>query len=143
MAIHKTFPYFAKDLEKFADTIDRDFGAVVKTMGFTAFESAMRNSPVRTGRFRGSWRISLNSPGNDPGLPPGGTYGPNVNSGETGKLSSLSSNPYQTIFIYNNLSYAERLDTGWSKQKPSGITVLVELELLNKIEKSLKLVAGS
>jgi len=55
-----------------------------------------RFTPVRSGRARGNWRLQ-----------------------QTGNIKSNSGNAAK---IYNNLPYVARLNEGYSKQSPEGIT---------------------
>lgn len=90
----------------------------IKEIAGTIFRAAVKLSPVYSGAFRASWRISLNEPredvtkGRGPESPirgasfrwPGGF-----------KLGDL-------VIISNNLPYAELIEyAGWSNQAPYGV----------------------
>lgn len=68
-------------------------------------------SPVDTGRFRANWMLTVGHPSDDTTLstaPPTPPATGHVDFGDT-------------VFIANNLEYAEALEFGHSAQAPSGI----------------------
>jgi len=72
-------------------------------------------SPVDTGRFRASWQVGENSaPG---GQKPEGTYSATPSIERLGYQQERLGNIYS---VHNNLSYAEPLANGSSKQAAPG-----------------------
>lgn len=57
---------FAIQLEEFARETGLAMDQVVRHVAMRAFVSVVKKSPVDTGRFRGNWQLSKNSP--DPGI---------------------------------------------------------------------------
>lgn len=110
-------------------------------LGERAVDSLVARSPVGNpamwvsppprgyvpGSFKNSWAVSFGSePSNTRRKPDASGSG---SLSDKGKLQELNSNPYQRIFIGNDLPYAWRIETGWSKQAPSGV-VSVTLQSL-------------
>jgi hypothetical protein len=90
----------------------------VKEVARKIFETAVQLSPVYTGSFRASWRLSFNEPDLSvtnwpiPDLPIGGAKFEWPSGFKLG----------DTVVISNNQPYAERLEyEGWSRQAPLGV----------------------
>lgn len=85
------------------------------------FRAAVRLSPVYSGAFRASWRVSFNEPrydvtqGYSPAAP---IRGASFNWPSGFKLGDL-------VIISNNQPYAELIEyAGWSNQAPYGVLKL-------------------
>jgi hypothetical protein len=82
-------------------------------------------SPVKSGRFRGNWRVADQVVSNGPidREDPSGeaTMADIMRALDAGKFT-------RRWVIYNNLPYGPRLETGWSKQAPIGMVALTLLE---------------
>ena len=89
----------------------------VKEVMGTIFRTAVKLSPVRTGAFRASWRVSFNNAREDvtkgyvPEAPIRGAY---FRWPKGFKLGD-------TVIISNNQPYAELLESGSSSQAPYGV----------------------
>lgn len=92
-------------------------------------------SPVDTGRFRANWQYSINArargvvAGNwtsENRAPKPDT--PNVSAAGMGKV----------IWITNNTAYANRLETGYSKQAPLGMVGITVLEFESIVRTAAK-----
>ena len=81
------------------------------------YNEAVKNSPVLTGSFRSSWRMSLNL--RDTTTTSGGAPGAPLPA--PAELDPLPVKPGQRVIVSNSMSYAYRLEFGWSNQAPSGI----------------------
>lgn len=82
------------------------------------FRAAVKLSPVYSGAFRASWRISFNQPREDvtKGRPP-----PNPIRGASFRWPS-GFKLGDTIIISNNQPYADIIEyAGWSNQAPYGV----------------------
>ena len=102
-----------KDLEDLAE-------AEIKQLIGTIFRSAVKLSPVYTGAFRASWRVSFNEAREDVTagfIPQAPIRGAAFRWPRGFKLGD-------DIIISNNQPYAERLENGWSKQAPYGVLQL-------------------
>lgn len=98
---------------------------VVRKVTLDLWARLIAKSPVDTGRFRRNWQYSVNARAtgqingnwtseNRAGPP----NTPNVSGAGIGKV----------IWITNNVPYANRLETGYSKQAPLGIVGLTAME---------------
>ena len=127
---------FEIGLRKFAEKTELKINDVVRKIGLEVYSSVVMRSPVDTGRFRGNWNLSL------------ANFDPSVSelTDKEGAASiasaSISIADYKggSIYISNNLPYAQRLEDGWSKQAPVGmlrITVVEFQEMVNKVVNSV------
>lgn len=100
-----------KQLEEIAE-------AGVKEIAGNIFRAAVKLSPVYSGAFRASWRISLNIPREDVTNgrpPPNPIRGASFRWPKGFKLGDL-------VIISNNQPYAELIEyAGWSNQAPYGV----------------------
>lgn len=101
----------------FADVVEEDLTKRVRTIALAMLQEIVLRSPVETGRFRNNNNVSIVSP----------VYASTVETDASGAgtisrgaaaMSGLE--PYTTVFIQNNLPYAQRLEDGHSKQAPPG-----------------------
>lgn len=104
-----------------------------KKMTLLGFAGVVKKSPVLTGRFRGNWQVGIGQSASVPELSTldAGTQGssPSVFR-ELAALQELSSlQPYDATYVANALPYAERLESGYSKQAPGGMVSLTIGEL--------------
>lgn len=119
---------FMIDINKFIAKTKLMPMLVMKKIAFDAFNGVIMRSPVRTGRFRGSWRIGLGSADltvEDPSFKGAGTQGSPPTGEEAGQLTILNGlMPDQVIYITNNLPYAQKLERGSSEQAPNGMVAV-------------------
>lgn len=93
-------------------------GQIDKLLTVTVLETDKRcklESPVDTGRFRASWQVGQNSATGEGATP--GSYGSIPAIQKTNYQEEKAGNIYS---IFNNLPYAERLASGYSKQANPG-----------------------
>lgn len=111
---------FGADLDKFAATIGVNVELVTRRTVFQLHRRITELTPVRTGRARASWGISMGTVPNDPGEPPSKEKVPlskqqsRINTGDF-------AGAYGVWWIYNNLPYIQRLEEGYSQQAPAGM----------------------
>lgn len=90
----------------------------IKGIAGTIFRTAVKLSPVYSGAFRASWRISLNEPREDVTKgrgPENPIRGASFRWPSGFKLGDL-------VIISNNQPYAELIEyAGWSNQAPYGV----------------------
>lgn len=109
---------FAEDLAKASVLVLQQADEDRKAITIKLFNSVIQDTPVDTGRARGNWQCSQNTPA--------------VNEidrqDKNGSLaqnevidSVLSSQPDSTVYLTNNLPYAQRLEFGYSGQAPEGM----------------------
>lgn len=86
-------------------------------------------SPVDTGRFKESWRASINQP--DLSLNESGAgLRPTVMSLKLG----------DTFYFTNNQPYALRLEFGWSQQAPRGMVRLTIADFQGELNRQIKFI---
>ena len=109
---------FEQQVRQFTIKTASKLGVVVRKTALDSFTGVVAMSPVDTGRFRGNWQPGI-------GAPPAGTL---ETLDPTGAVSIgaiearvAEFKPGQSIFLANNLPYAERLEDGYSKQAPGGM----------------------
>lgn len=126
---------FAEDLKKICDRAGDKAELVVRRAALELYGQMIERSPVGNpdlwkspatsgyvgGRFKNNWQVGI------------GSIDTRTNRGvdDSGSGAITSGNaalkawtPGKTIFLSNSMPYAYRLETGWSKQAPSGIVRL-------------------
>lgn len=99
----------------FADDIMTDAHKLQRGMAITVLNNLQLLSPVLSGRYRANHTVSFGSPDyryteNKDGM-----------SLAFGAITGMADNELPTVYIQNNLPYAEALENGHSKQSPNGI----------------------
>lgn len=91
------------------------------------------------GRFRGNWLVSIGSPaqGTVQRVDPSGNE-----TIEDGGATIATFENGETIFIVNNLPYAQRLEYGWSKQAPAGCVRVTVAEFQSIVDEQVAAVRG-
>lgn len=130
---------FALDLSKAIEKAKDQAEVAVRKIVIKLFSSVIEKSPVGNpdlwkvpkegyvgGRFRANWNLSFGSPDltTTEQIDPSGSAakGRVVAKMAQYKLSDMS------IYLTNNLPYAQRLEEGWSGQAPQGMVRLSVLE---------------
>ena len=83
------------------------------------------------GTFKNNWFVELGSVTGQPRLQPDASGSASLQ--QASNLEGLRSNPFTTIYIYNPLPYANRLEHGWSTQAPMGIVALTVTSLRSRV----------
>ena len=98
--------------------------------------SIVQKTPVRTGLARGNWRLAV---GNRVGAGTLTRKDPSGNQAIAGIIASASRiAAYSSFTIYNNLPYIAKLENGWSKQAPLGMTRLAIREFKAGLKQTLQ-----
>lgn len=89
-------------------------------------------SPVDTGRFRGNWQVTIDEPaqGTLERLDKDGA--PTIAAGAE-VIAQIP--PFSLSWLVNNLPYAGRLETGYSKQAPGGMLAITVARLRSIIDR--------
>ena len=105
---------FEADLNAFAEKIGEDVVDLTRAVTLKMTSELIKNTPVDTGRARSNWQHSTTQPGNIKNRD---------NQDKSGRPSRTSAQnlaavlqPYQQVWISNNLPYINRLNEGHSKQ---------------------------
>ena len=105
---------FSRLLAKASDKADM----VVRRTALELQSQMIERAPVDTGRFKGNFQAGVGAVNTDTSAAAG--------SDAKGRTATVLQGwkAGQTIFLSNSLPYAKRLETGWSKQAPSGFVRL-------------------
>ena len=123
--------------KEYADRLD----TIVRKVAFDLFGRVIMRSPVDTGRFRQNWQLGINQ---QPTGVLAGTDQGSVNQSGIGNSEAkervgadlASAKGGDIIYLINNLSYAERLEEGYSPQATGGVVAVSVAEfegIVNKI----------
>lgn len=112
---------------------------VYRKIALDVFSRVIAKSPVDTGRFKGNWQVAI-------GSIPSGTLELNDKDGTATiskvQAAALNLKAGQTVYLINNLSYANRLEYGWSKQAPNGMVRLTIVEFHGIVDEAATTYAG-
>lgn len=118
---------FALSLERLGEELTDDvIVEVTKKLSMQALRGVVLKSPVDIGTFRNNWNVSTGT--RDDTTTMGGDKSGNAAIAKGNAVISTLP-PYTVVWISNNLPYARRLETGWSKQAPAGMVALTLAEL--------------
>ena len=126
---------FAEDLKKICDRAGDKAELVVRRAALDIGGQLVDRSPVDTGRFKNNWQTGIG------GIDKSTSAAADL--GGVGAMARLAAQvaawkPGQSIFVSNSLPYAYRLETGWSKQAPSGIVRLTVQNFEQAVAKAAK-----
>lgn len=126
---------FSQDLNKATLNLAGYAEEMVRGTLFSLANRIIKESPVDTGRFRGNWQASLNTPkqGKLQRLDKSGASAINDMSSVV-----MGLNMGQTFYLTNNLPYARRLEYGYSKQAPSGFLRINVMRVQSELQKARK-----
>lgn len=101
---------FSADIAAFAQKAGESLDKTVRMVTLELFGSVIRGTPVDTGRARGNWQTTVQSPASD-----------EVDRPQSAAIAELSANAGgvgSVTYLANNLPYIYRLEMGWSNQSP-------------------------
>jgi len=117
---------FNIQLDKFLEGIPDKVQEVQKKLAFEVLTRVVDKSPVDTGRFKANWNTAI-------GVPDLDTSEDTDKMGYEAKQEALrvlaNLDPYETVYITNNLDYAVALENGRSDQAPSGMVAVTVAEI--------------
>lgn len=131
---------FTLDLARFGKKTEEQMSQIVRKICLDLFTIIVTRSPVDTGRFRANNQIDLNGMSGstllefhergrgDTSLTVTSTTA--MQGRESAKLAQYKLG--DTVFLYNNVVYAMRLEFGHSKQAPSGVYRVSVHEIISK-----------
>lgn len=129
---------FSLQIDRSLDLVDDEINDVVQVIGMYCLRGIVQKSPVDTGRFRGNWIVSTGSPDLRTKAQTDKSGSASITNGAN-KISSFDFKKQSTIYIQNNLPYANRLENGWSKQAPKG---MVSITVNNANQKYKNVLVG-
>ncbi len=101
---------------EFSGEARKDLDKTAKHVAQKVLRNVVFNSPVDTGRFRGNWIVGIAKRSFQQLKRKDKSGGSTFQKGKN-KLQKSRANV--TIFITNNLPYAQRLNEGWSSLAPA------------------------
>ena len=116
---------FKLDLKKFNKKTTHITEEVFKGTVIGLFNKVVSRTPVKTGRLRKSWQPTINSPSVSLKKANGDAIITKVSQAKLG----------DSIFLVNNLPYAQKIESGSSKQAPAGmvrVTVAEYQKIINE-----------
>ena len=126
---------FSKDLDNITLNLAGYAEEMVRGTLFSLASRIIKESPVDTGRFRGNWQASLNTP-KQGRLQQFDKSGASAINDMSSVVAGLKMG--QTFYLANNLPYARRLEYGYSKQAPSGFLRINVMRVQSELEKARK-----
>lgn len=157
---------FALDISRFVEKAKANAETVVRGIGINLLVSIVDKSPVGNpevwaslnpvtdlesgktsiqrkapagyvgGRFRGNWQVSFDLPAT------GETGKIDKDGGQTKQIGSAVIQTYSTgvgsIYLMNNVPYAQRLEYGWSGQAPQGVVRITVAEFDAFVRKAVE-----
>jgi hypothetical protein len=109
---------FTSDLKKFQVSFSEANDEMIQGIEIALFSAVILDSPVDTGRFRGNWQATINTPAT-------GTLTTLDPSGQktTGQIVTFTEglSGGRITYLTNNLPYAQKLEYGYSGQAPQGM----------------------
>jgi len=102
----------------FAGLVAEDVGKKLRIISMALLTEIVQRSPVDTGLFRNNNVVSIGSADFSTTQETDKAGGQAI---QRGSAVIAQGQPYSVIYIQNNLSYAEALELGHSKQAPTGV----------------------
>jgi len=125
---------FNKDLSDFSrKRVPAEIVLIQKRLAFSLLRRVVLLTPVDTGRARGNWQLTIGSPATStlkggPGVSRSGKS--SRSKGDEGTANQMvekntkrlaSLQPFQIVWLTNNMTYITMLEKGWSKQAANGM----------------------
>lgn len=122
---------FRADIDDWIDAAEKGLFEIVDVTCRQVIEDLVKLSPVDTGRFRGNWQITFNSP------PLYALDNYDKEGARTISEGERVMDIYRqtrgagvtSIYFSNMLIYANALEYGWSQQAPQGVLGIVAARL--------------
>lgn len=105
---------FESQLNAFVSGTEKKVERTVRAVKLELFRSVILDTPVDTGRARGNWQATLDSPATEEIENESMSVALAGVAANLGKVNDVS-------FLANNLPYIEELEDGSSKQAPAGM----------------------
>lgn len=119
---------FRKGLTGFEADLLREADLRIRRIGLELLKKLIDKTPVDTGHLRHNWQVTINTQ-TDSELPGEDTGGIATFNREKVKLTNLGTGPL--VVFQNPAPYAERIETGTSKQAPQGMVRISLQEVAN------------
>lgn len=123
---------FSIPLDQLAQKMGADLETVARKATLDLFNAVVRRTPVDTGRFRANWNVTAGAPSYSI------TEATDESRASTEAAKALTLAVGGVTYMSNGLPYAQRLETGWSKQAPSGMVRLSAIEFDQYVRKAVQ-----
>ncbi len=117
---------FSSDILKFAKKTNSNIEEVMQATSISIFPAVVLRTPVKTGRARGNWLYTTESPAT-------GT----VSDVDAPNLSSMIKKGH-THILTNNLPYIEVLENGDANRRPHGMVKVSVTEFEAQLKKAVR-----
>jgi uncharacterized protein CbrC (UPF0167 family) len=125
---------FNAEIDKFVAGIPDKVMTIQKKIALEALRMIVERTPVRTGRAKGNWQVTIGQPAIE-ALNAFDIEGMETVRQGLAALSDLP--PYQVVYITNNVNYISFLEEGTSEQAPKGM-VSVTVDDLREMFKEIQ-----
>jgi len=126
---------FELQLRAFAEKAGENADLVVRKVIVDVYAELILKSPVDTGRFRANWIYSVNAKASGMVATAGTTLAPTP----APDAPEVAAEAFGKVhYLTNNLPYAQRLETGHSKQAPSGLVGLTVIRWQEIVSKAVR-----
>tara|TARA_R110000772_G_scaffold170373_3_gene282274 strand:- start:3410 stop:3799 length:390 start_codon:yes stop_codon:yes gene_type:complete len=124
---------FVLDISKFTDKAVANSEKVFRGSSISLFSNIIKRTPVKTGRLRGNWQTDINQP----------SVGTLDRNSSTPAISEAVSKVNKatlddSIFLVNNLPYANAIENGSSAQAPEGMVAVSIAEFQREVDKQAR-----
>jgi hypothetical protein len=124
---------FKSDIEKFARKVNTDSEKVFRGTSIAMFSSIVKRTPVDTGRLRANWQLDINRDPQEQLDKADKGGGSTITDGAT---TANRATTKDSIFIVNNLPYAQAIEDGASTVKsPEGMVKVTLQEFQGAVKK--------
>ena len=130
---------FAETLQQFADQTALDMDEAFQKVVIEIGTSLIRLSPVDTGRFKGNWQFTVDSPATS-SLDNYDKDGHRTIAELVGSVQVLTFG--QTAYLVNNLIYAIALEYGHSQQAPAGMVRITKEGFQQIVDQAIREVSS-
>lgn len=137
---------FGRDIRKFVEKTKVREDIAIRAFVLDVFRQLLEESPVDQGRYRANWNVSVGSPNLDASKKGRVKTArkPATPTEEARANAALAEfEPGDTIWLTNNVPYAEALENGHSrKQAPNGVVAVVLPRALKDFSKHVNELPG-
>lgn len=116
---------FSLDISKFNDKVKSLGDVAVRKICLELTSSVVLKTPVDTGRARGNWFGTVNTPSNETSTKTDKNGASTIGEAQ----AAIKAAPGQIYYLSNNLPYIRRLEYGYSKQAPKGMVRITITEI--------------
>lgn len=120
---------FSIKLKQAMDETREEMAEVVQKIGLSALSSIVVKTPVKTGRARGNWSVSLGEPTSTTATETEDKTGLSTIANGAAAISAYPDKGFPIIAIYNNLDYVIPLEEGHGSFSGAKMVALTKVEL--------------